>query len=71
MTWFGFRRNQMLAGGLAGALSGGAVAHFADSGHALVPVVVGFALGQVVAVVAGSTLQPNKSPKRTNQSLLD
>ncbi len=71
MAWIGFRRNQLLVGGSVGALIGGLFAHFASFEQALVPVLAGFALGQVVAVVSFSLLQPNYSLKRTNQSLRD
>ncbi len=71
MAWLGSRRNQFLIGGSVGALVGGLFAHFASFEQTLVPVLAGFALGQVVAVVAYSLLQPNNSLKRTNQSLRD
>jgi putative effector of murein hydrolase len=60
MAWMGSRRNQLLLGGSVGALAGGLFAHFASVEQALLPVLVGFALGQVVAVVAAPLLQPNR-----------
>ena len=71
MSWLVSRRNQLLVGGVFGALAGGAFAHFTRVEQSLLPVLVGFALGQVVVVVAVSLLQPNYSLKRTNQSLRD
>lgn len=66
MSWLGSRRNQMLLGGSVGALVGGVFAHFASFEEALVAVLAGFALGQVVAVVAASLFQTKYSPERTN-----
>ncbi len=60
MVWIGSRRNQLLLGGSVGALVGGLFAHFASFEEALVPIFAGFALGQIVAVVAASLLQPNE-----------
>ena len=71
MAWIGSRRNQLLLGGGVGALIGGLFAHFASFEQALVPVLAGFAIGQVGAVVGASLLQPNNSLKRTVQSLRD
>jgi hypothetical protein len=46
MAWMGSRRNQLLLGGSVGALAGGLFAHFASVEQALLPVLVGFALGK-------------------------
>jgi hypothetical protein len=59
MAWLDSRRNQLLLGGSVGALFGGLFAHFSGVEPALVPVLAGFALGQVVAVVAASRRQAN------------
>lgn len=52
--WLQSRRNQMLVGGCCGALAGGVFGHSMDSAQPLVPVFVGFALGQCVAVLLGA-----------------
>lgn len=49
-------RDATLAGGSVGALAGGVFAHVAASAQPLVPVFVGFALGQVAAVVVARLL---------------
>lgn len=59
MAWLDSRRNQLLLGGSVGALFGGLFAHLVGVEPALVPVLAGFALGQVVAVVAASRRQAN------------
>ena len=51
----------MHADGMGGSLSGGGVERFAGFGVSLVAVLIGVAFGQVVAVVAGSMLRPDKS----------
>jgi hypothetical protein len=71
MTWLRDRRNQILVGGCVGATLGALFDHFAGIEQDLVPVIVGFALGQVVAVLVGRAFQPKKSLKRTEQSLRD
>jgi hypothetical protein len=71
MKWLGDRRNQMLVGGCVGAGLGGLFAHFASVELELVPVFAGFALGQIVAVLAGTAFRPDSSLERTGQSPCD
>ena len=71
MSWLVSRRNQLLLGGSIGALVGGAFGSIVGVEQGLVPVFAGFALGQVLAVITGSRLLPNGSPRRDARSARD